>query len=127
MTYMSDVKDAMSRAKEAAGEKNVLVHGAGVAQLALGADVLDEIELHVIPCSSVKGVVCSRASGPSRRPRADAGPRRRGGVTHCITVCCIEGALARRRAGSGSRRAPALGWSRRRLPGESSGKERRYE
>ena len=27
----------------------MLVHGAGVARLALGAGVLDEIELHVIP------------------------------------------------------------------------------
>ena len=29
----------MSNAKEAAGDKNVLVHGAGVAQLALAAGV----------------------------------------------------------------------------------------
>lgn len=39
----------MTRAKQAAGERNVLVHGAGVAQLALAAGVLDELELHVIP------------------------------------------------------------------------------
>ena len=39
----------MNRAKEAAGDENVLVHGAGIAQLALAAGVLDEIELHVIP------------------------------------------------------------------------------
>ena len=39
----------MTRAKEAAGDKNVLVHGAGTAQLALAAGVLDELELHVIP------------------------------------------------------------------------------
>jgi dihydrofolate reductase len=39
----------MARAKKAAGEKNVLVHGAGTAQLALAAGVLDELELHVIP------------------------------------------------------------------------------
>ena len=39
----------MARAKEAAGEKNVLVHGAGVARLALAAGVLDELELHVVP------------------------------------------------------------------------------
>ena len=46
---MDDVTTAMSRAKEAAGDKNVLVHGAATAQLALGAGVLDELELHVIP------------------------------------------------------------------------------
>jgi dihydrofolate reductase len=49
VTYVNDVTTAMTRAKEAAGDKNVLVHGAGTAQLALAAGVLDEIELHVIP------------------------------------------------------------------------------
>ena len=49
VSYISDVRSAMTRAKEAAVGKNVLVHGAGVAQLALGAGVLDEIELHVVP------------------------------------------------------------------------------
>jgi dihydrofolate reductase len=49
VTYVDDVATAMARAKEAAGDKNVLVHGAGTAQLALGAGVLDEIELHVVP------------------------------------------------------------------------------
>ena len=39
----------MTRAKEAAGDKNVLVHGAGVTRLALAAGVLDELELHVVP------------------------------------------------------------------------------
>ncbi len=39
----------MARAKDAAGEKDVLVHGAGTAQLALAAGVLDELELHVVP------------------------------------------------------------------------------
>jgi dihydrofolate reductase len=49
VTYVDDVTTAMTRAKEAAGEKNVLVHGAAVAQLALAAGVLDEMELHVVP------------------------------------------------------------------------------
>jgi dihydrofolate reductase len=49
VTYVNDVTTAMTQAKEAAGDKNVLVHGAGTAQLALAAGVLDEIELHVIP------------------------------------------------------------------------------
>jgi dihydrofolate reductase len=35
--------------RDAGGDKNVLVHGAGTAQLALSAGVLDELELHVIP------------------------------------------------------------------------------
>jgi dihydrofolate reductase len=49
VTYVSDVETAMTRAKEAAGPKNVLVHGAAVAQLALAAGVLDELELHLVP------------------------------------------------------------------------------
>ena len=49
ITYVSDVTSAMGQAKAAAGDKNVLVHGAGTAQLALAAGVLDELELHVIP------------------------------------------------------------------------------
>ena len=39
----------MTEAKQAADDKNVLVHGAGTAQLALAAGVLDEIEIHLIP------------------------------------------------------------------------------
>jgi dihydrofolate reductase len=49
VTYVDDVTNAMTRAKEAAGDKNVLVHGAGITRLALAAGVLDELELHVIP------------------------------------------------------------------------------
>jgi len=40
-------RTAMTEANEAAGEKDVLVHGPGVARLALAAGVLDELELHV--------------------------------------------------------------------------------
>jgi dihydrofolate reductase len=49
VTYVSDVASAMTQAKEAAGDKDVVVQGAGTAQLALAAGVLDEFELHVIP------------------------------------------------------------------------------
>jgi dihydrofolate reductase len=49
VSYVADVGTAMTQAKQAAGDRNVLVHGAGTAQLALAAGVLDELELHVIP------------------------------------------------------------------------------
>jgi dihydrofolate reductase len=49
VTYVSDVEVAMAEAKRAAGDKNVLVHGAGTAQLALAAGVLDELEIHLVP------------------------------------------------------------------------------
>ena len=44
VTYVSDVETAMTSAKRAAGESDVSVHGAAVAQLALAAAVLDELE-----------------------------------------------------------------------------------
>ncbi|MFL5850223.1 MAG: dihydrofolate reductase family protein [Solirubrobacteraceae bacterium] len=49
VSYVDDVTSAMTQAKEAAGDANVLVHGAGITRLALAAGVLDELELHVIP------------------------------------------------------------------------------
>jgi dihydrofolate reductase len=49
VAYVSEVGEAMAAAKEAAGEKDVLVHGAGVAQLALAAGVLDELQIHLVP------------------------------------------------------------------------------
>ncbi len=49
VTYVTDVATAMARAKAAAGDRNVLVHGARTAQLALAAGVLDELEIHQIP------------------------------------------------------------------------------
>ena len=49
VSYVNDVASAMTQAREAADDKNVLVHGAGTARLAIGARALDELELHVIP------------------------------------------------------------------------------
>jgi dihydrofolate reductase len=49
VTYVDDVSTAMTEAKRAAGAKNVLVHGAATAQLALAAGLLDEFEIHLIP------------------------------------------------------------------------------
>jgi dihydrofolate reductase len=49
VTYVTDVGTAMARAKDAAGDRNVLVHGARTAQLALAAGALDELEIHQIP------------------------------------------------------------------------------
>ena len=48
MRYVSDVDAAMRDAKHAAGDKNVLVHGASTAQRALTARLLDELEIHLI-------------------------------------------------------------------------------
>jgi dihydrofolate reductase len=46
---VDDVATAIASGKEAAGERDVLVHGVGTAQMALAAGVLDEIQIHLIP------------------------------------------------------------------------------
>jgi dihydrofolate reductase len=83
VTYVADVATAMARAKEAAGGKDVLVHGAGVAQLALAAGVLDELELHVVPVLLGEGRRLFEHLGPEHieleRIRVLEG---RDGVTH---------------------------------------------
>jgi dihydrofolate reductase len=83
VTYVNDVATAMTRAKEAAGGRNVLVHGAGTAQLALAAGVLDELELHVIPVLFGQGRRLFEGLAPEQieleRTRILEGE---GGVTH---------------------------------------------
>ena len=50
VTYVSDgIESAMAQAKAAAGDRNVVVHGAYTAQRALEAGVLDELQIHQIP------------------------------------------------------------------------------
>jgi dihydrofolate reductase len=50
VTYVTDgITSAMAQAKSAAGDRNVLVHGAYTGQRALEAGVLDEVQIHQIP------------------------------------------------------------------------------
>ena len=50
VTYVTDgIASAMAQARAAAGDRNVLVHGAYTAQRALEAGVLDEVQIHLIP------------------------------------------------------------------------------
>ena len=50
VTYVTDgIASAMAQAKTAAGNRNVMVHGAYTAQRALEAGVLDEPQIHQIP------------------------------------------------------------------------------
>jgi dihydrofolate reductase len=50
VTYVLDgIESAMAQAKAAAGDRNVLVHGAYTAQQPLEAGVLDELQIHQIP------------------------------------------------------------------------------
>jgi dihydrofolate reductase len=47
--YVTDVRECASQARAAAGNDDVMVHGAGAAQALLRAGQLDELELHVVP------------------------------------------------------------------------------
>lgn len=50
VTYVSDgIASAMAQAKAAAGDRDVLVHGAYTAQRALEAQVLDEFQISHVP------------------------------------------------------------------------------
>lgn len=47
--YVTDAGEAAARARSAAGDGDVMVHGAGATQALLQAGQLDELELHVVP------------------------------------------------------------------------------
>ena len=47
--YATDVRECAVAARQAAGDGDVMVHGAGAAQALLRAGELDELELHVVP------------------------------------------------------------------------------
>jgi dihydrofolate reductase len=47
--YVADAATAMREAKAAAGDRDVMVHGAGLAQSLLREGLLDELEIHLIP------------------------------------------------------------------------------
>lgn len=47
--YVTDAREAATKARAAAGDADVMVHGAGAAQALLRAGELDELELHVVP------------------------------------------------------------------------------
>ena len=47
--FYTDIDLCADEAREAAGDRAVMVHGAGAAQALLAAGQLDELELHLIP------------------------------------------------------------------------------
>ena len=53
--YVTDVHECAAQARAAAGDGEVMVHGAGAGQALLRAGQLDELELHVVPVLLGKG------------------------------------------------------------------------
>ncbi|MFE5398600.1 dihydrofolate reductase family protein [Streptomyces sp. NPDC056568] len=47
--FVTDVQDGARQARAAAGDRPVMVHGAGAAQALLRAGQLDEMEIHLVP------------------------------------------------------------------------------
>lgn len=47
--FVTDVEDCARQARAAAGDRPVMVHGAGAAQALLRAGQMDEMEIHLIP------------------------------------------------------------------------------
>ncbi|SOD97706.1 dihydrofolate reductase family protein [Blastococcus haudaquaticus] len=47
--YVTDAAEAATLARAGAGERDVMVHGAGAAQALLRAGLLDELEIHLVP------------------------------------------------------------------------------
>jgi dihydrofolate reductase len=65
--YVGDLDAAMSEAKREAGNKNVLVHGSGIAQRAIVAGLLDEIEIHLVPVLLGEGIRLFERLGTTMR------------------------------------------------------------
>jgi dihydrofolate reductase len=83
LTVLDDVREAMSRAKEAAADRDVLVHGVGCAAAALEAGVLDEVQLHLVPSLLGEGRRLFEGIDPARRHELELTDVREGeGVTH---------------------------------------------
>jgi dihydrofolate reductase len=64
ITVLDDVTEAITRAKEAGGDRDVLVHGVTCAQAALSAGVLDEVQLHLVPTILGEGRRLFEGIGP---------------------------------------------------------------
>jgi dihydrofolate reductase len=64
--FVTRVEECVERARAAAGDGTVLVHGAGAAQALLRAGELDEMEIHLVPVLLGGGRRLFDALGPDR-------------------------------------------------------------
>ena len=80
--YVDDLEVAMGEAKRAAGNKNVLVHGAGITQRALKAGLLDEMEISVVPVLFGAGRPLFEQLGADQRELEPTRVLAGDGVTH---------------------------------------------
>jgi dihydrofolate reductase len=62
--FVTDVEECAERARAAADDRAVMVHGAGAAQSLLRAGLLDEMEIHLVPVLLGEGRRLFDSRGP---------------------------------------------------------------
>ena len=62
--FVTDVGECAEQARAAAGDRAVMVHGAGAAQALLRAGLLDEMEIHLVPVLLGEGRPLFASLGP---------------------------------------------------------------
>jgi dihydrofolate reductase len=81
--YVNSLEQAIASARQAAGDKDVLVHGSSIAQWAIAAGLLDQLEIQLMPVLLGEGLRLFEHLGASQREleriRVLEG---HGGVTH---------------------------------------------
>jgi dihydrofolate reductase len=82
-TFVTDgVERAVEQAKAVAGDKNVNVNGASIAQQCLRADLLDEMHLHLVPVLLGDGIQLFERTGTEHIELERTGLIEVSGVTH---------------------------------------------
>ncbi|HQY30385.1 MAG TPA: dihydrofolate reductase family protein [Thermomicrobiales bacterium] len=81
--YLSDLEEIVRRARIAAGDHNILVHGSSIAQRMIRAGLLDEMVIHLVPVLLGEGLPLFAHLGVQQREleRLQVLPGE-GGVTH---------------------------------------------
>ena len=81
--YTNDIEAAFADARGAAGEKDILVHGAATTQRAIAAGLLDELQIHLIPVLMGEGRrLFDHLGSPQRQLERLRVLDGEGGVTH---------------------------------------------
>ncbi|MGH3359995.1 MAG: dihydrofolate reductase family protein [Nocardioidaceae bacterium] len=80
--YVTDVRECAARAKAAAGDRDVMMHGASAAQAFLRAGLLDELEIHLVPVLLGEGRRLFESLGPEHIELAATRVLEAPGVTH---------------------------------------------
>lgn len=82
-TFVTDgVESAVKQAKAAAGDRDVMLHGASVARQCLSAGLLDEIQLHLVPVLLGEGRPLFDQLARQRVELELRAVRQRAGATH---------------------------------------------